>query len=606
MFGLYSMTPSRFKFLPGDRKRIKIIRNHLNKDDKKSAMPVESAEYQSPDARRTMFFINKLRSNAEINLNTTKEGYQYDVETKLYASYLRMICGPLGYNILQRNLVGALPALVSTNRYINTSRFFVPEGVLRCKELLQYLKDRNLPLAISLSEDATRIVGRLQYNRKTNQIIGFTLPTDSRTGMPIPLSYPANNAQCILNHFAANHSISSFVNVIMAQPLGNYPAFCLSIYGSDCKYSSTDVENRWTFITAELMKFNIKVLTISSDSDPRYNRAMRKLFGSNFESVQLNCSPNDLKKIRCPFFIQDPTHIGTKLRNFLLRFKENPLPFGPNFFIDLQHLYFLLQNFSKDQHLLTASVLNPADRQNFSSVLRMCSTKVTQLLKLKVKNSDASVYFLEMIRDVLDSYMDVSLSPLARVEKIWYHLFVLRIWRNHIKSEKKNLKNNFLTSNCYSCIELNANSLLLCLFYLKEQNLPYWFLPHLYSSQPCESLFRQLRSLTSTYSTVACCSVNEILYRISKIQMQNEIVNSNAKNFVYLKSSHKKSNEKKQVLHELPTKSEIFNVIALCKVKAIKTTKRFGFEIPDDSTLISRKISAKCLSKITIKSKKKH
>lgn len=141
---------------------------------------------------------------------------------------------------------------------------------------------------------------------------------------------------------------------------------------------------------------------------------------------------------------------------------------------------------------------------------------------------------------------------------------------------------------------------------MKEQNLPSWFLPHLYSSQPCESLFRQLRSLTSTYPTVACCSVNEILYRISKIQMLNEIVNSNAKNFVYPKSSHKKSNEKKQVLHELPTKSEIFNVIALCKVKAIKTTKRFGFETPDDSTLISRKISAKCLSKKIIKSKKKH
>lgn len=145
LFGLYSITPSRFKFLLGDRKLIKIISNHLTKDDEKSAFPIESAENQDPDARRTMFFINKLRSNAERNLSTTKEGYEYDIETKLYASYLRMICGPLGYNTLQRNLVGALPALVSTNRYINTSRFFVPEGVLRCKELLQYLKDRNLP-----------------------------------------------------------------------------------------------------------------------------------------------------------------------------------------------------------------------------------------------------------------------------------------------------------------------------------------------------------------------------------------------------------------------------------------------------------------------------
>lgn len=289
------------------------------------------------------------------------------------------------------------------------------------------------------------------------------------------------------------------------------------------------------------------------------------------------------------------------MRNFLLGFSKRPLKFGPKYFIDLQHLYFLLNNYPRDQHLLTASVLNPTDRQNFSSVLRMCSVKVTKLLKLEVNNSDASVYFLEMIRDVLDSFMDVNLSPLIRVEKIWFHLFVLRIWRQHVQSERSALMNNFLTSNCYSCIELNAYGLLLCLMYLKEQNLPSWFLPFLYSSQQCESLFRQLRSFTSTYSTVACCSVNEILYRISKIQMQNEIVHINAKNFVYPRSSKKTDSN---FVHELPTKSEIFNIIALCKARAISTAKRFGFSIPNDSTLISCNITAKCLNKRTIKTKK--
>lgn len=112
-----------------NRKLIKIISNHLTKDDTKSEVPVESAVNSNPNessliARRTMYFINKLRSNAENNLSTTKEGYRYDIETKLYAAYLRMICGPMGYNTLQRNLVAALPSLISTNRYINTARFF--------------------------------------------------------------------------------------------------------------------------------------------------------------------------------------------------------------------------------------------------------------------------------------------------------------------------------------------------------------------------------------------------------------------------------------------------------------------------------------------------
>lgn len=137
--------------------------------------------------------------------------------------------------------------------------------------------------------------------------------------------------------------------------------------------------------------------------------------------------------------------------------------------------------------------------------------------------------------------------------------------------------------------------------YLKQHDLPSWLLPNLYSSQPCESIFRQFRSFTSTYSTVVCCSVNEVLYRISKIQLQNEIVHSHAMNFVYPKSNHHQKVEK--CVYELPTKHEIFNTIALCKIKAINTAKRFGFKIPSDSKLLSCKITAKCSSKESIKSK---
>lgn len=199
--------------------------------------------------------------------------------------------------------------------------------------------------------------------------------------------------------------------------------------------------------------------------------------------------------------------------------------------------------------------------------------------------------------------MDVNLSPLERVEKIWYHLFILRIWRYHIQSAKKVLKGNFLTSNCFSCIELNACSLLLCLTYLYDQNLSHWFLPYLFSSQPCESIFRQLRSFTSTYSTVANCSVNEILFRISKIQLQNEIIHNNAMNFVYPKVNKKREFD---FVKKLPTKYEIFNTIALCKTRAINTAKRFGFKIPGDSSLVSCKIGTKCLNKRTTISKTKN
>lgn len=38
----------------------------------------------------------------------------------------------------------------------------------------------------------------------------------------------------------------------------------------------------------------------------------------------------------------------------------------------------------KDEHLLTATALNPNDRQNFDSALKMCDDRVIKLLKEKV------------------------------------------------------------------------------------------------------------------------------------------------------------------------------------------------------------------------------
>lgn len=602
----YAFDPTRFKFLPGDKNLIEQLVAHVNGSNTQGTtnqttenkVPVKnlSSDELIPVhnfAYRTNFFLNKLQSVANINLSKKgKEGFRFDDEIQMYAAYLRMLCGPLAYNTIQRNLEGALPSLVTTNRYIKRSDCAVLEGVLRSKDLLNYLTELKLPLAVCISEDCTRVEGRIQYDSKTNQIIGFTPPINKITGLPVPFAFPARNAEEIFKHFSSENSISSFVDVIMAQPLANAPPFCLALFGSDSKYTSMDVENRWLYIKNELDKLNIKVLIFSSDSDAKYNRAMRKLSGlTNLcDSELFNWRSCNSKSDCYPFYMQDPTHVGTKLRNFLLRYKNKPLAFGPKYSIELDHLYVLLDTVSKDQHLLTRSTLNPADRQNFASVLRMCSDKVTTLLKFKVKNSDATVLFLEMWRDILDSYMDERLTPLARIKKIWTAVFILRIWRQHVKSQKKSvLRNNFLTPNCYSCIELNAFSLVQCLLYLKDHDLPNLFLPHLYSSQPCESTFRQLRSFTSTYSTVVNCSVKDILSRISKIQLQNKIVYSNATHFVYPK--YKKQSGAFKIIHDLPEKSEIINTIMECKNKAIKTASHFGFKVMNESNLLSCEIS---------------
>lgn len=148
--------------------------------------------------------------------------------------------------------MSALPSIISTiDRYISKTDGFVAEGILRSNELLNYLESRNLPLVVSLSEDATRISGRVQYDSKSNEIIGFVLPLDNKTGMPIPHSYPASNVQEIYRLFSNDTPTAHSVNVVMAQPLADVSAFCLLVYGSDSKNTAKDVINRY-----EIFKFS--------------------------------------------------------------------------------------------------------------------------------------------------------------------------------------------------------------------------------------------------------------------------------------------------------------------------------------------------------------
>lgn len=274
--------------------------------------------------------------------------------------------------------------------------------------------------------------------------------------------------------------------------------------------------------------------------------------------------------MKSPFFVQDTIHIGTKFRNIFLKTKPFPkkLPFGRAYYIEVKHLEILLENFSKDRHQLTASVLNPMDRQNFSSVERIYDDKVIDLLKSNVPESKGTVVFLKVLRHIIESYRNVNLSPMERIGKIWYSIFVLRIWRQFVSCEESlKLGENFITQNAYTCVEINAHALVLIILYLKENRTPNIFLPELMDSQPCEGFFGQIRSLSTTFSTVVNCSVKEIIARINRIHLQNDIaVNTD---FFYPRIKHAKF-PTNRIQHELPNQLEIFQQIEQSKQNAIQ------------------------------------
>lgn len=191
-------------------------------------------------------------------LNSAKKtGYRYDDTIKMFMAYLKMLGGKLFYETLHANLTFCIPSPSGINKYIADKGPRIREGVLRCDELLEYLSKRNL--IVCVSEDGTRMIGKVCYDPHSNKLVGFSLPLKD-DGMPNTNNFMARNVGEMETHFLEeNNSVSTIAYTIMAQPLAEnvYP-FTLTLFSSNNKFTFKDVLSRWIFIRQELGK---KVLT---------------------------------------------------------------------------------------------------------------------------------------------------------------------------------------------------------------------------------------------------------------------------------------------------------------------------------------------------------
>ena len=111
------------------------------------------------------------------------------------------------------------------------------------------------------------------------------------------------------------------------------------------------------------------------------------------------------------------------------------------------------------------------------------------------------------------------LSPLQRVYSIWFKVFFMRMWRHWLFKQKTySTVHNCISLNSYVCMELNAHGLLNLIFHCFEENSFDNFVSWLCSSQPCESFFRNLKSMSSTFSTIVNCSVLDAIHKLERLQ----------------------------------------------------------------------------------------
>ena len=532
------------------------------------------------------------------NSNNKKNGSTYDEPIKHFASYLFMLGGRMLYETLYANL--PLPSLSSISRYINLSPCIIAEGNCRSSELKQYLLSKNLPLIVWLSEDAARITSKIQYDAKSNQVVGFVLPLDEN-GMPVKNTYKATSLKNMVNFFE-NGKKASLAYAIMAQPLEeNASSFCLCIYSTDNKLSYEHIIRRWKYLINCLKDLGITVLGISSDGDPRLLKAMRieatlgcKINNSNIMNYNSQINTDVV-------FLQDTVHIGTKLRNRLLK-PSIILSMGDHI-VSQSHLKILLNLVSKYKHCLCEKDISVKDKMNFASVEKISHPCVSQLLEKHVPTSAATVSYLKIIHLFLKAFLCKDLTPSERIHNAWFCIMFLRYWRSWIdKIAQYSVTENFITLNAYLCMELNGHGLVALInrFQSNSNLTSEEFLSWLCSSQTCESFFRALRSMGSTYSTIVNFSILEVLHKIMRIQLQSEITNINNEhddtNFRFPRTENKLSVQR-NTIKSFPSISHINDIVQKAKEEAFSEITSLGMIVERSD---ANDINAKCVGNIDL------
>ena len=501
--------------------------------------------------------FQRLIANAEKNLKRHPQQVRHDILLKKFATSLYIYCGSRAYNFISSNIPRALPSLRTIQRFVAADYHPIGEGCFRFDELLNHLNAFKCQKVVALGEDATRVIKKIQYDPNTNKLVGFVLPCDE-SGLPLCDSFMATTFESMENYFC-NESVANYAFVYMVQPLAeNVPAFCLSCLGTNNKFDAEIVLKRWNYIYSELKKRDINLLSIGADGDSRELKAMQvsaQLLSKSAGSLSLLSPSSD--KINIPLnwsswfaikrptsisFIQDPVHVAVKLKSRLLR-PSIVLPLG-KYIAGSHHLQIIHSTFSKDQHGLRVKDIDHKDRQNYEAVLRITSTSVMGLLT-HIPDAKGTVVYLKLMKAVTDSFLDKSLECLLRIEKAWYSVFVLRYWRQYVVlSPEYNLADNFITSNAYTCVELNAHSLIT--FVLSLQTIPSVnrsFYPWMLGSQCCEKMFRAARSMSSVFSTVINFGMLGLLQRIHRLHIQSILESESEETTI--KYHHAESHKKK-------------------------------------------------------------
>ncbi|CAF1482890.1 unnamed protein product [Rotaria sp. Silwood1] len=297
---------------------------------------------------------------------------RYTELIKKFAICLYIFGGKQCYEFVRLNMPGSIPHLSTLGDLINISNMTLTEAEFKFDSLQKFQSGFGF-----YSEDTTGIIPKVEYDSSTNSFIGFTTPIVD--GIPLMKHYQADTFDDFKIIYKTNET-APLLNVHMFQSISteddptNFPKpVLLSAYGVDNKFTAMDILRRWMYIFERCLDKDVRIIGFSTD----------------------------------------PVHIVTKWRNRLLSSTAD-LYIG-NDKISMAHIEQLIDNnsYTKLDHGLTKSDINPKDRQNYNSCIKLISDDVINLLNDSI-DSNGTVVYLTLLKMIVKAYIDKSTSSHER------------------------------------------------------------------------------------------------------------------------------------------------------------------------------------------------
>jgi hypothetical protein len=250
--------------------------------------------------------------------------------------------------------------------------------------------------------------------------------------------------------------------------------------------------------------------------------------------------------------------------------------------VSAKDLQDLIQDGSKLDHGLVLSDLYVKDKQNYSSCLKISSPNVLNMLNQN-KETAATHCYLTILHFITVAYIDKTTNILKRLFYAWSTVFISRFWwmwlrykfaiqvetsvRQIRRPSLKTIEKHFMTFPAFYSIELNAHVFTYIVLLVLNKKLPVESLNiFLFSSQPCENMFRSARALSGPFSSITNFTLQQFLSKTRKISILNEIksseeFNSNSNSIKFPK--HHKQNKD----NSLPSTLTNFDDITLDQIE---------------------------------------